>query len=223
MTRSQARTGPTRTAKVFATLAALALVVAACGDDDDDAEDTTATTAAAATTAAPATTEASSPATTAAESSAAPETTEASAPETTEAASVAPEDIATDIGVTDSTITVGMLADLSGAFAPLVTEIVEAQKVYWDNVNANGGIAGREVELVIEDTGYDVAVTQEKYASLRDKVAIFSQSTGSPHTAAIAPDLVKDDLIAIPLSWYSGWAFGELGQNAFESYTNYCF
>ncbi len=224
MTRSQARTGPTRTAKVFATLAALARVVAACGDDDDDdAEDTTATTAAAATTAAPATTEASSPATTAAESSAAPETTEASAPETTEAASVAPEDIATDIGVTDSTITVGMLADLSGAFAPLVTEIVEAQKVYWDNVNANGGIAGREVELVIEDTGYDVAVTQEKYASLRDKVAIFSQSTGSPHTAAIAPDLVKDDLIAIPLSWYSGWAFGELGQNAFESYTNYCF
>jgi ABC-type branched-subunit amino acid transport system substrate-binding protein len=116
-----------------------------------------------------------------------------------------------------------MLADLSGAFAPLVTEIVEAQKVYWDNVNANGGIAGRQVELMIEDTGYDVAVTQEKYESLRNEVAIFSQSTGSPHTAAIAPSLVQDDLIAIPLSWYSGWAFGELGQNAFESYTNYCF
>ena len=80
-----------------------------------------------------------------------------------------------------------MLADLSGAFAPLVTEIVEAQKVYWDNVNANGGIAGRQVELDIEDTGYDVAKTQENYESMRDKVAIISQSTGSPHTAAIAP------------------------------------
>ncbi len=116
-----------------------------------------------------------------------------------------------------------MLADLSGAFAPLVTEIVEAQKVFWDTVNANGGIAGRQVELIIEDNGYDVAVQQEKFEALRDEVAIFSQSTGSPHTAAIAPGLVEEDLVAIPLSWYSGWAFGEVGQNAFESYTNYCF
>ena len=175
---TRARQG--RTGRVFATLAALALVVAACGDDDDDAaEDTTATTeAATATTEAATATTAAAPATTEAESSAAPETTEASAPETTEAASVAPEDIATDIGVDATTIKVGMLADLSGAFAPLVTEIVEAQKVYWDNVNANGGIAGRQVELMIEDTGYDVAVTQEKYESLRNEVAIFSQSTG---------------------------------------------
>ena len=34
--------------------------------------------------------------------------------------------------------------------------------------------------------------------------------------------MVEEDLIAIPLSWYSGWAFGETGQNALESYTNYC-
>ena len=143
--------------------------------------------------------------------------------ETTAATEVAPEDIATDIGVDDTTIKVGMLADLSGAFAPLVTEIVEAQKVFWDTVNADGGIAGRQVELVVEDNGYDVAMQQEKYEAIRDEVAILSQSTGSPHTAAIAPGLVDDDLIAIPLSWYSGWAFGEIGQNAFESYTNYCF
>ena len=215
-----------RTSKVFATLAALALVVAACGDDDDDdAEDTaTATTeAATATTAAPVTTEAAT------EETSAPATEETSAPateapETTEAATaVAPEDIATDVGVDATTIKVGMLADLSGAFAPLVTEIVEAQRVYWDKVNADGGIAGRQIELVIEDNGYDVATQQEKYEALRNEVAIFSQSTGSPHTAAIAPNLVADDLIAIPLSWYSGWAFGELGQNALESYTNYCF
>jgi ABC-type branched-subunit amino acid transport system substrate-binding protein len=75
---------------------------------------------------------------------------------------------------------------------------------------------------VVEDNAYDVAVHQEKFEALRDEVAIFSQSTGSPHTASIASGLVEEDLIAIPLSWYSGWAFGELGQNAFESYTNYC-
>ena len=53
-------------------------------------------------------------------------------------------------------------------------------------------------------------------------MAIISQSTGSPHTAAIAQDLVDDDLVAIPLSWYSGWADPEFGQNVFESYTSYC-
>ena len=103
-----------------------------------------------------------------------------------------------------------------------LTEIVEAQRVFWDQVNADGGIAGRQIELLVEDNGYDVATHQEKYEILRNEVAIFSQSTGSPHTASIAPNLVADDLIAIPLSWYSGWAFGELGQNAYESYTNYC-
>ena len=115
-----------------------------------------------------------------------------------------------------------MLADLSGAFAPLVSEIVEAQEVYWDDVNANGGIAGRQVELVIEDNAYDVPTHLEKYEEIRDEVAIISQSTGSPHTAAIAADLVEDDLVAIPLTWYSGWADPEFGQNVLETYTTYC-
>lgn len=140
----------------------------------------------------------------------------------TEAPASYPSEIATDIGVTDDTITVGMLADLSGAFAPLVTEIVEAQQVYWDKVNREGGIAGRQVELLIEDNAYDVPTHLEKYDALRNEVAILSQSTGSPHTAAIADNLVEDDLIAIPLSWYSGWADPEIGQNALESYTSYC-
>ena len=53
-------------------------------------------------------------------------------------------------------------------------------------------------------------------------MAIISQSTGSPHTAAITQDLVEDDLIAIPLSWYSGWADPEFGANALETYATYC-
>ena len=133
-----------------------------------------------------------------------------------------PAEIATDIGVTEDTITVGMLADLSGAFAPLVSEIVEAQTVYWDAVNRDGGIAGRQVELLIEDNAYDVPTQLEKYEVIRDNVAIISQSTGSPHTAAIAADLVEDNLVAIPLTWYSGWPDPEFGQNVFESYTSYC-
>ena len=137
-----------------------------------------------------------------------------------------PTELQTDYGVTDDTIRVGMIADLSGIFAPLVVEIVEAQKVYFEMVNENGGIAGRQVELVIEDNGYDTTKHQEIYERMRAPsdagVVWISQSTGSPHTAGIASLLVDDELGAIPLSWYSGWPDPEFGQNVFESYTNYC-
>lgn len=136
------------------------------------------------------------------------------------------EEILTDVGVTDEVIRVGLNADLSGIFAPLVTQIVDGQEAFWEIVNDNGGIAGREVELVILDNAYDVPKHLENYAEMADDgdegVIFFSQSTGSPHTAATAEDLVDDDLVAIPLSWYSGWADPAIGQNVMELYTSYC-
>lgn len=134
--------------------------------------------------------------------------------------------VKTDFGATDAKIRVGMLADLSGPFSTLVKDIVLAQQVYWDRVNKAGGIAGRQIELVIEDTKYDVPTHKQKFAAMAAKdatgVLMISQSTGSPHTASIAKDLEADNLIAIPLSWYSGWADPTFGKNAFEAYTNYC-
>ena len=131
-----------------------------------------------------------------------------------------------DYGVTEDTIRVGAIADLSGIFAPLVIQIMDAQTAYWDMVNDNGGIDGKMVDLVVLDNGYDVPTHLDRYEAMRDKdsgVVFLSQSTGSPHTAAIAEMLVEDDLGAIPLSWYSGWPDPSFGQNVFESYTNYCY
>ncbi len=159
----------------------------------------------------------------------APDTTEADMTEETTAPEPAPEpaaEIMTDFGVTEDTIRVGLNADLSGIFAPLVTQIVDSQEVYFEIVNENGGIAGRDVELVILDNGYDVPKHLENYAEMADEgddgVIMFSQSTGSPHTAATAADLVDDNLLAIPLSWYSGWADPAIGANVMELYTSYC-
>ncbi len=135
-------------------------------------------------------------------------------------------DLATDIGVDEEVIKIGYNADLSGIFAPLVTQIIEATEVYWEVVNENGGIAGRMVEPVILDNAYDVPKHLENYEKFAgdgaEGVVMIGQSTGSPHTTATAEDLVKDDLIALPLSWYSGWADPEIGANVFEVQTNYC-
>ena len=90
----------------------------------------------------------------------------------------------------------------------------------------DGGIAGREVELEVVDTRYDVPTHQQFFQEMSAEddsgVVMISQSTGSPHTANIAQSLVDADLIAIPLTWYSGWADPTIGQNVLETYTNYC-
>jgi ABC-type branched-subunit amino acid transport system substrate-binding protein len=153
----------------------------------------------------------------------APVTTTTKAGPTTTVAPPAPE-IKTDIGVTDTEISIGLLADLTGPFSGLTVDIVDAQLAYWENVvNANGGIAGRMVVPVVEDTAYDVVQHGEKYTKIVDQVVAFSNSTGSPHTASILDDVKKDNVLVIPLSWYSGWADPNFDNGlTFEQGTNYC-
>ena len=189
------------TKKLLVLLFVFAMVAAACGDDGGGDD----------TTAAPATTAA--PGTTAPPATAGPTTT-----------LPPPADvIATDIGVDDNEIRIGLLADLTGVFRGLTVDIVNAQLAYWDIVNANGGIAGRQVVPVVEDTVYQVDTHEEKYLKIVDDVVAFSNSTGSPHTANILDNMVEDNILAIPLSWYSGWADPEFDQGlTFEQGTNYC-
>lgn len=133
----------------------------------------------------------------------------------------APGQVKTDIGVTHDTIKVGLLADLTGRFAVLASPVVDAQIAFWEKVNAEGGVAGgRRVELDIRDTSYDVSRHLQHYLELVAEVAAIGQSTGSPHTAQIADNLREDGMFAIPLSWYSGWAFDD---NTLEQGSNYCF
>jgi len=120
-------------------------------------------------------------------------------------------------------IKLGMLADLTGIFAPLVIDITDGQKVYWDKVNANGGIDGWTIELVIEDTNYNVEQHKEKYEKIRGDVLAISQSTGSPTNVATLPEYIEDDMLVIPLSWFSGWPFADFdGGVMLEQNTNYC-
>jgi|FLYL01.1.fsa_nt_gi ABC-type branched-subunit amino acid transport system substrate-binding protein len=183
----------------FAWLMALAMVLAACGGTGGETTTTTAAPGQTTTTAPP------------------------DGGTTTTAPTEEPGEILTDVGVTDDTISIGLLADLTGIFSPLVQDIVAAQEVYFDQVNAAGGIAGRQVELVIEDTNYNVDQHRQKYEAIRDRVVALSQSTGSPHTAGIIELAQEDNMVLIPLTWYSGWADPAFdGGVALEQQTNYC-
>lgn len=177
--------------RLIALFAVFVLIVAACGGDDDTGDDTGTDE----------TTAASEETTTTAAA------TDAGTDETTTTAGETPTEILTDVGVDleAGTITVGLLSDLSGPFAGLVSAIVAGQEAYWATVNAAGGIEGLTVSLEVRDTGYEVPNHVELYAELKDQVVAFGHSTGSPHTVAIIEDLIDDEILAIPLTWYSGW------------------
>jgi ABC-type branched-subunit amino acid transport system substrate-binding protein len=191
--------------KLLLLVVVFALVAAACSSSSDDTT-TTAGGGESTETTVPAATETTAPAAT--------ETTVAPAAEMT---------AGRGIDVEAKVISVGLLADLTGLFAPLVIDITDAQKVYWDNVNAAGGINGWTVKLVIEDTNYNVEQHIEKYEKIKEEVVAISQSTGSPTNVA-ALDLYKEDsMLVIPLSWYSGWGIPEFdGGVMLEQNTNYC-
>lgn len=189
--------------KWLAILLVLGLVLAACGEGD--AGDTT-------------TTAGEEPVTTEDDTT---DTTEDTGTDTTMAEEM---DIATDVGVDleAGTIEVGLLSDLSGVFAGLVTPIVTGHEVYWDNVNANGGINGLEVVLNIQDTGYVQDTHVQRYEEIKDEVVLFGHSTGSPQTVAIREDLEESGILAIPLTWYSGWTDPALNANLLHHGSPYC-
>ena len=184
----------------LALLLVLGLVVAACGGDSD----TTTTTAAQTTT-------------TAAGGGDTTTTTAAGGDEE-------PMEIATDFGVDldAGVIRIGMLSDLTGPFGPLVSAIVAGYQAYIDDVNANGGIEGLQIELIVRDTVYVVDSHIQFYNEIKDDVVAIGHSTGSPHTVALNADLQADGMLAVPLTWYSGWSDSDINANLVSHGTPYC-
>src|SRR5688500_5661141 len=58
-------------------------------------------------------------------------------------------------GVSKDEIVVGTIQDLSGPLAALGTHFGNSLQMRFDEVNAGGGIHGRKIRLVAEDSGYD--------------------------------------------------------------------
>ena len=181
--------------RIFVIVLALGLVAAACGTSDD-----TTTTAAQQTT------------------------TTAAAEETT-TTQPAEAGMKTGVGVDPDTMTIklGALHDLTGPFSPLVIPISDGMQVYYDTLNANGGIDGWMIDYIVQDTAYNVEQHLELYEAMRGEVLAITASTGTPTSVAALGAAMEDNMTFIPLSWYSGWAIPEFdGGLALELGTNYC-
>ncbi|HEX6686105.1 MAG TPA: ABC transporter substrate-binding protein [Candidatus Limnocylindrales bacterium] len=142
--------------------------------------------------------------------------------------------IKTDVGVTKEPcpeavdknkgcIYLGIISDLTeGPFRALAVPITDAQKAFWKRVNSQGGIGGYEIDVTknIKDNKYNPQTHKEVYDQIKTNILALAQTLGSPTTAAILSDLKANNIVAVPASWTSQWAFEDV---IIESGANYCF
>jgi len=90
-------------------------------------------------------------------------------------------------GVTANSVKLGITVPMTGIAAPGYSKVAPAMKAYFDYVNANGGINGRRIQLVIEDDRYlpQEAVIKTNKLILRDKVFAIVGALGTANNLAI--------------------------------------
>ncbi|MGL6135763.1 MAG: urea ABC transporter substrate-binding protein, partial [Planktothrix sp.] len=84
------------------------------------------------------------------------------------------------------TIKVGILHSLSGTMAISETTLVEAEKLAIKEINANGGVLGKQIEAVVEDGASDWPTFAEKAQKLIDQdkvVTVFGCWTSASRKA----------------------------------------
>ena len=99
----------------------------------------------------------------------------------------------TNEGISASEIVIGTHQDLSGPIKGWGVPVSNGMKMAVEEVNAAGGVQGRKIRLVVEDSGYDPkkAVLASQKLIERDKIFAMVGPMGSP-TVLAAQDILLD-------------------------------
>ena len=93
---------------------------------------------------------------------------------------------AAEPGITDSTIRIGLFSPLSGSGMAYGFDVVNAAKMYYEKVNKEGGIHGRKIELVVEDTRCNANDLVAAVKKLVEQDHVFLLNGGSCSAAVVA-------------------------------------
>jgi len=95
---------------------------------------------------------------------------------------------AAEVGVSSTSITLGMTLPMTGAASPGYNKIPGAMQAYFDYLNANGGVNGRSINLKVEDDQYvpTQAVAKTNKLILQDKVMALISPLGTANNKAVA-------------------------------------
>ena len=118
---------------------------------------------------------------------------------------------AAEVGVSSTEIKFGMTLPMTGTASPGYNKIPAAVKAYFEYVNANGGINGRKLTLVVKDDQYvpTQAVAKTNELILKDKVMALLAPLGTANNKAVA-SVVNPGRRGIPVLFvntgFSGFA-----------------
>ena len=110
---------------------------------------------------------------------------------------------APETGVTADSITLGLSTPLSGPQGDVGQDLVRGAKVYFDAVNAKGGVNGRKINLIVKDDVYDPKKTVANVEGFIASGEVFAAFNvfGSQNNEQILPIAQKAGLpILMPYS-----------------------
>ena len=100
-------------------------------------------------------------------------------------------------GVTDTTVKIGMIADMTGPIASVTAILGEATRNYTRYINDKGGIHGRKVISLVEDDHYSIPLGIAAFKKLVFKDGVFALM-GPYHTASIKAIFGQMEKLKIP-------------------------
>ena len=112
----------------------------------------------------------------------------------------------TGLAVTDTTVTVGQLHSITGTMAISETGSVEAERLAIEQINAMGGVLGRQIEIIQEDGASDWPTFAEKSKKLiiQDNVACVFGCWTSASRKAVLPIFEKENNMLYYPTFYEG-------------------
>ncbi|MEO1367410.1 MAG: ABC transporter substrate-binding protein [Acidobacteriota bacterium] len=107
-----------------------------------------------------------------------------------------PDGVESARGVTADEVVLGTYTDLSGPAAILGVAATNGARMRFDEANAAGGVHGRSLRYVVEDTGYQVPRALQAANKLihRDRVFAVVLGFGTPMNNAIMPMLFEEGI-----------------------------
>ena len=98
-----------------------------------------------------------------------------------------------ETGVGDDEVVFGTHTDLSGVVAIWGTGVVNAVRMRFDEANAAGGVHGRKLRYIVEDTGYQVprAIQAANKLIYRDKIFAMLLAVGTPTNNAVLEEQLE--------------------------------
>lgn len=127
-----------------------------------------------------------------------------------------------EIGVTDSTITIGTWGPLTGP-AALWGHVPRGVDAFFHYINEQGGIHGRKIKVVVKDDGYQPSKTVAAVREMveRDEVFGFVGGVGTAPCMAVKDYITRNSVPWVsPASGATHWAYPPV-DNIFSTYSLY--